>query len=73
MAVQRFEDSLQRQHDSQLRPHVHALQDECRDHVGQEEDKACVEINCSKPCDIKSVRRSKQMRYLHVRLASFAK
>ena len=38
MAVQRFEDSLQRQNDCQLRSHVHALQDECRDHVGQEED-----------------------------------
>ena len=57
MSVQRFVDSLQRQYDGQLRSHhVHALQDECRDHVGQEEDKlraprnpACVEINCSKP------------------------
>ena len=38
-AVQRFEDSLQRQYDGQLRSHVKALQDECRDHVGQEEDK----------------------------------
>ena len=38
-AVQRFEDSLQRQCDGQLRSHVHALQDECREHVGQEEDK----------------------------------
>ena len=37
-AVQRFEDSLQRQYDGQLQSHVHALQDECRDHVGQEED-----------------------------------
>ena len=37
-AVQRFEDSLQRQYDGQLRSHVNAL-DECREHVGQEEDK----------------------------------
>ena len=33
-AVQRFEDSLQRQYDGQLRSHVIALQDECREHVG---------------------------------------
>ena len=38
-AVQRFEDSLQRQFDGQLKSHVHALQDECREHIGQEEDK----------------------------------
>ena len=38
-AVQRFEDSLQRQCDGQSRSHVNALQDECREHVGQEEDK----------------------------------
>ena len=38
-SVQRFEDSLQRQYDSQLRSHVNALQDKCREHVGQEEDK----------------------------------
>ena len=37
--VQQFEDSLKRQYDGQLRPHVHALQDERRDHVRQEEDK----------------------------------
>ena len=37
--VQQFEDSLQRQYDGQLRSHVNALQDECREHVGQEEDK----------------------------------
>ena len=37
IAVQRFEDSLQRQFDGQLRSHVTALQDECREHVGQEE------------------------------------
>ena len=62
VAVQRFEDSLQRQYDGQLRSHVHALKDECRDHIGQKEDKlrkklqqallknpACVETNCKKP------------------------
>ena len=38
-AVQRFEDSLQRQYDGQVRSHVNALQDECREHVGQEADK----------------------------------
>ena len=38
-AVQRFEDSLQQQYDGQLTSHVYALQDECREHVGQEEDK----------------------------------
>ena len=41
-AVQRFEDSLQCQYDGHLRSHVKTLkilQDECRDHVGQEEDK----------------------------------
>ena len=43
-AVQRFEDSLQRQYDGQLRSHVNALQDECRDHVGQEEDKMRKEL-----------------------------
>ena len=37
-AVQRLEDSLQRQYHGQLRSHVNALQDECRKHVGQEED-----------------------------------
>ena len=41
-AVQRFEDSLQRQYDGQLRSHVNALQDECRDH--QEEDKMRKEL-----------------------------
>ena len=39
-AVQRLEDSLQRQ----LRSHVNTLQDECRDHVGQEEDKMRKEL-----------------------------
>ena len=43
-AVQRFEDSLQRQYDGQLRSHVNALQDECREHVGQEEDKMHKEL-----------------------------
>ena len=42
-AVQRFEDSLQRQYDGQLRSRVNALQDECRDHV-QEEDKMRKEL-----------------------------
>ena len=36
-AVQRFEDNLQLQHDGQLRSRVNALQDERREHVGQEE------------------------------------
>ena len=60
LAVQRFEDSLQRHYDGQLRSHVHALQGECENHVGQEEDKlrkelqqtknpACVETNRVKP------------------------
>ena len=43
-AVQRLEDSLQRQCDGQLRSHVNALRDECRDHVGQEEDKMHKEL-----------------------------
>ena len=43
-AAQRFEDSLQRQYDGQLRSHVHALQDECLDRVGQEEDKLRKEL-----------------------------
>ena len=43
-AVQRFEDSLQRQYDGQLRSPVNALQDECREHVGQEEDKMRKEL-----------------------------
>ena len=43
-AVQRFESNLQRQHDGQLRSHVNALQDECREHVGQEEDKTRKEL-----------------------------
>ena len=43
-AVQRFEDSLRRQYDGQLRSHVNALQDECREHVGQEENKMRQEL-----------------------------
>ena len=38
-AVQGFEDTLQRQYDGQLRSRVHAIQDECRDHIEKEEDK----------------------------------
>ena len=37
-----LQDSLQRQYDGQLRAHVHALQDERRDHVGQGR------INCAR-------------------------
>ena len=70
--VQRFEDSLQRQYDCQPRSRVHALQDECQEHVGQGEDKmrkelpsvknpAHVTTNCSKPYDSKFVRRNTQM------------
>ena len=36
--------SLQHQYDGQFRSHVHALQDECRDHVRQEEDKLRKEL-----------------------------
>ena len=43
-AVQRFEDSFQRQYDGQLRSHVNALQDECRENVGQAEDKMRKEL-----------------------------
>ena len=39
VTVQSFEDSFQRQYDGKLRSHVHAIQDECQDRVGQEEDK----------------------------------
>ena len=38
-AIERFEDRMQRQYDGELQKHVHALQDECREHVGQEESK----------------------------------
>ena len=44
MAAHRFKDSLQHQYDGQLRSHAHALQDECRDHVGQEEDELHKEL-----------------------------
>ena len=43
-AVQQFEDSLQSQYDGQLRSRVRALQDECQEHVGQEEDKMRKEL-----------------------------
>ena len=42
--MRRFEDSLQQQYDGQLKSHVRALQDECREHVGQEEDKMRKEL-----------------------------
>ena len=38
-AIERFEDRMQRQYSGELQQHVHALQDECRAHVGQEESK----------------------------------
>ena len=38
-AIERFEDRMQRQYDGELQKHAHALQDECREHVGQEESK----------------------------------
>ena len=38
-AIKRFEDRMQPQYDGELQKHVHALQDECREHVGQEESK----------------------------------
>ena len=44
MAVQRFEDSLQCQYDGHFQSYVHALQNKCRDHVGQEEDKLRKEL-----------------------------
>ena len=37
-AVQRFEHSLEGQYGGQLRSHKNAFQDECREHVGQEEE-----------------------------------
>ena len=43
-AVQRFEHSLQRQYDGQLRSHVVALQDKCRECAGQEEDRMRQEL-----------------------------
>ena len=38
-AIERFEDRKQRQCSGELQTQVHALQDECREHVGQEESK----------------------------------
>ena len=38
-AIERFEDRVQRQYSGELQQHVHALQDECRAHVGREESK----------------------------------
>ena len=38
-AIERFEDRMQRQYTGELQQHVHVLQDECREHVGQEESK----------------------------------
>ena len=55
-AVQRFEDSLQRQYDGQLRSHVNALQNECREHVRQEEDKMLKELQHA-PAQESSVRQ----------------
>ena len=43
-AAQRFESSLQSKCDGQLRLHANALQEECREHVGQEEDKMGKEL-----------------------------
>ena len=38
-AIERFEDRVQRQYSGELQQHVHALQDQCREHVGHEESK----------------------------------
>ena len=38
-AIERFEDRMQRQYSGELQKHVHVLQDECRERVGQEESK----------------------------------
>ena len=43
-AIARFEDRVQRQYSGELQQHVHALQDQCRDHVGQEESKLRKEL-----------------------------
>ena len=43
-AIERFEDRMQRQYSGELQQHVHALQDECRAHVGQEESKLRKEL-----------------------------
>ena len=43
-ARSRLEDRMQRQYSGELQKHVHALQDECREHVGQEESKLRKEL-----------------------------
>ena len=43
-AVQHFESSLQKEHDTQIHARMHALQDECRDHVAGEELKTRAEL-----------------------------
>ena len=43
-AIERFEDHMQRQYNGELQQHVHVLQDECREHVGQEESKLRKEL-----------------------------
>ena len=43
-AIERFEDRVQRQYSGELQQHVHALQDECRAHGGQEESKLRKEL-----------------------------
>ena len=43
-AIEQFEDRVQRQYSGELQQHVHALQDECRAHVGQEESKLRKEL-----------------------------
>ena len=43
-AIERFEDRMQRQYSGELQQHAHALQDQCREHVGQEESKLRKEL-----------------------------
>ena len=43
-AIERFEDRVQRQYSGELQRHVHALQDQCREHVGHEESKLRKEL-----------------------------
>ena len=43
-AIERFEDRVQRQYSGELQQHVHALQDQCREHVGHEESKLRKEL-----------------------------
>ena len=43
-AIERFEDRMQHQYSGELQKHVHALQDECHEHVGQEESKLRIEL-----------------------------